>query len=67
MHIGIAADHGWFELKVQLTAANKVSGGRAALITDSFSTHQGVEDNKPLNKPGSLPMEICLRMSNESL
>ena len=42
MRIGIAADHGWFELKVQLTAANKVSGVRTALITDSFSAHQGV-------------------------
>ena len=100
MHIGIAADHGGFELKVQLTAAlktagyevtdfgahdlvtgddypdfvvplawavakgevtrglaicgsgvgacvvaNKVPGVRAALITDSFSAHQGVEDD----------------------
>ena len=100
MHIGIAADHGGFELKVQLiaaltfagylvkdfgayelvadddypdfvvplaravsggeitrglaicgsgvgacVAANKVSGVRAALITDSFSAHQGVEDD----------------------
>ena len=100
MHIGIAADHGGFELKLQLTAAlkaagyevtdfgahelvtgddypdvvvplaravakgevargvaicgsgvgacvaaNKVSGVRAALITDSFSAHQGVEDD----------------------
>jgi ribose 5-phosphate isomerase B len=101
MHIGIASDHGGFELKVQLTAAlktagyevtdfgahelvkgddypdfvvplaravvsggvitrglaicgsgvgacvaaNKVSGVRAALITDSFSAHQGVEDD----------------------
>ena len=100
MHIGIAADHGGFELKAQLTAAlkaagyevtdfgahelvtgddypdvavplaravakgevargvaicgsgvgacvaaNKVSGVRAALITDSFSAHQGVEDD----------------------
>lgn len=100
MRIGIAADHGGFELKVQLTAAlkaagyevadfgahelvtgddypdfvvplaravargevtrglaicgsgvgacvaaNKVPGGRAALITDSFSAHQGVEDD----------------------
>jgi ribose 5-phosphate isomerase B len=26
-------------------AANKVPGGRAALITDSFSAHQGVEDD----------------------
>ncbi|MDR3586469.1 MAG: RpiB/LacA/LacB family sugar-phosphate isomerase [Desulfosporosinus sp.] len=26
-------------------AANKVSGVRAALITDSFSAHQGVEDD----------------------
>jgi ribose 5-phosphate isomerase B len=98
--IGIAADHGGFELKVQLTtaltaagykivdfgayeyvkeddypdyviplaravaqgevirglaicgsgvgacvAANKVPGVRAALITDSFSAHQGVEDD----------------------
>lgn len=98
--IGIAADHGGFELKVQLAeslakagyevvdfgaseleygddypdfvvpmaravasgevsrglaicgsgvgacvAANKVSGVRAALITDSFSAHQGVEDD----------------------
>jgi len=98
--IGIASDHGGFELKVQLTedlkaagyeikdfgayeldkgddypdfvvplaravvrgevtrglaicgsgvgacvAANKVSGVRAALITDSFSAHQGVEDD----------------------
>ena len=100
MHIGIAADHGGFELKVQLiaaltfagylvkdfgayelvadddypdfvvplaravsggeitrglaicgsgvgacVAANKMSGVRAALITDSFSAHQGVEDD----------------------
>ena len=100
MHIGIAADHGGFELKAQLTAAlkaagyevtdfgahelvtgddypdvvvplaravakgevargvaicgsgvgacvaaNTVSGVRAALITDSFSAHQGVEDD----------------------
>jgi ribose 5-phosphate isomerase B len=100
MRIGIAADHGGFELKVQLTAtlkaagykvtdfgahelvteddypdfvaplaravargevdrglaicgsgvgaciaANKVSGVRAALITDFFSAHQGVEDD----------------------
>ena len=98
MRIGIAADHGGFELKAQLTAAlkaagyevtdfgahelvtgddypdfvvplakavargevarglaicgsgvgacvaaNKVTGVRAALITDSFSAHQGVE------------------------
>lgn len=26
-------------------AANKVAGARAALITDSFSAHQGVEDD----------------------
>ncbi|MBK6283679.1 MAG: RpiB/LacA/LacB family sugar-phosphate isomerase [Draconibacterium sp.] len=100
MSIGIAADHGGFELKVQLVAAltfagylvkdfgafelidsddypdfvvpmaravsegkvtrglaicgsgvgaciaaNKVTGVRAALITDSFSAHQGVEDD----------------------
>jgi ribose 5-phosphate isomerase B len=100
MRIGIAADHGGFELKVQLTedlrtagydvvdfgahelatgddfpdfvvplaravasgevirgvvicgsgvgacvAANKVPGVRAALITDSFSAHQGIEDD----------------------
>jgi len=100
MRIGIAADHGGFELKVKLTlalkavgyeltdfgafelvieddypdfvvplaravargevarglaicgsgvgacvAANKVDGVRAALITDSFSAHQGVEDD----------------------
>jgi ribose 5-phosphate isomerase B len=100
MRIGIAADHGGFELKVQLNAAlkatgyevvdfgahelvteddypdfvvplaravargevsrglaicgsgvgaciaaNKVPGVRAALITDSFSAHQGVEDD----------------------
>jgi ribose 5-phosphate isomerase B len=100
MRIGIAADHGGFELKVQLiadlktagyevedfgahelvtgddypdfvvplaravakgeitrglaicgsgvgacVAANKVPGVRAALITDSFSAHQGVEDD----------------------
>jgi ribose 5-phosphate isomerase B len=100
MRIGIAADHGGFELKVQLTtalkaagyevadfgahelvpgddypdfvaplaravargevtrglaicgsgvgacvAANKVPGVRAALTTDSFSAHQGVEDD----------------------
>jgi ribose 5-phosphate isomerase B len=100
MHIGIAADHGGFELKVQLiaalkeagyevedfgadelvidddypdfvvplaravalgeverglaicgsgvgacVAANKVHGVRAALITDYFSAHQGVEDD----------------------
>jgi ribose 5-phosphate isomerase B len=99
-HIGIAADHGGFELKVQLlaaltfagylvkdfgawelvdgddypdfvvplaravskgeitrgmaicgsgvgacVAANKVPGVRAALITDTFSAHQGVEDD----------------------
>lgn len=100
MRIGIAADHGGYELKTQLiltltvagyyvtdfgakelvkgddypdyviplaravsrgeisrglaicgsgvgacVAANKVSGVRAALITDSFSAHQGVEDD----------------------
>jgi ribose 5-phosphate isomerase B len=100
MRIGIAADHGGFELKEQLivalrdagyevedfgahepdtgddypdfviplarmvakgdvtrglaicgsgvgacVAANKVRGVRAALITDSFSAHQGVEDD----------------------
>jgi ribose 5-phosphate isomerase B len=100
MRIGIAADHGGFELKAQLTealkaagyevtdfgahelvtgddypdfvvpmaravaagevtrglaicgsgvgaciAANKVTGVRAALITDYFSAHQGVEDD----------------------
>jgi ribose 5-phosphate isomerase B len=100
MRIGIAADHGGFDLKVYLTtalkaagyevadfgahelvtgddypdfvvplakavargevtrglaicgsgvgacvAANKVPGVRAALITDSFSAHQGVEDD----------------------
>ena len=100
MRIGIAADHGGFELNVYLTtalkaagykvvdfgahelvtgddypdfvvpmarevargevtrglaicgsgvgacvAANKVPGVRAALITDSFSAHQGVEDD----------------------
>ena len=100
MHIGIAADHGGFELKEQLmaaltfagylvkdfgafeliaeddypdfvgplakavssgeitrglaicgsgvgacVAANKVTGVRAALISDSFSAHQGVEDD----------------------
>ena len=100
MRIGVAADHGGFELKVQLTAAlktagyevvdfgakelvigddypdyvvplaravmhnevsrglaicgsgvgacvaaNKIPGVRAALITDSFSAHQGVEDD----------------------
>ncbi|MDA8137605.1 MAG: RpiB/LacA/LacB family sugar-phosphate isomerase [Desulfobacteraceae bacterium] len=100
MHIGIAADHGGFELKRQLiealetagyevtdfgahdrvagddypdwvvplaravargeivrglaicgsgvgacVAANKVAGVRAALITDGFSAHQGVEDD----------------------
>ena len=100
IRIGIAADHGGFELKVQLIgslkaagyevvdfgaqelvegddypdfvvpmaravaigevirgiaicgsgvgaciAANKVSGVRAGLITDSFSAHQGVEDD----------------------
>lgn len=100
MRIGIAADHGGFELKGQLlaaltfagyhvkdfgalklvpeddypdfvvplaravsrgtitrglaicgsgvgacVAANKVSGVRAALITDTFSAHQGVEDD----------------------
>jgi|SRR5664280_294263 len=99
-HIGIAADHGGFELKVQLItalkeigyevedfgayelvldddypdfvvplaiavargkvnkgvaicasgvgasiAANKIPGVRAALITDNFSAHQGVEDD----------------------
>ena len=100
MRIGIAADHGGFELKARLTtslksagyevadfgdpmlnpgddfpdfviplaravakgdvarglaicgsgvgacvAANKVPGVRAALITDTFSAHQGVEDD----------------------
>lgn len=100
MRVGIAADHGGFELKVKLTlalkagghdvvdfgahelvvgddypdfvvplaravatgevtrgvaicgsgvgacvVANKVPGVRAALITDSFSAHQGVEDD----------------------
>lgn len=100
MHIGIAADHGGFELKAQLAAAlkdagyevedfgadewvkgddypdfvvplaqavakgtidrglaicgsgvgacvaaNKVAGVRSALIADSFSAHQGVEDD----------------------
>ena len=100
MRIGIAADHGGFELKAQLTAAlkgagykvvdfgakklvtgddypdfvvplagavamgevsrglascgsgvgasvaaNKVRGVRAALITDAYSAHQGVEDD----------------------
>ncbi len=100
MRIGIAADHGGFELKAQLVqslqtygyevkdfgalelidgddypdyiiplakavarrevergiaicgsgvgacvAANKINGIRAALITDSFSAHQGVEDD----------------------
>ncbi len=100
MRIGIAADHGGFELKTELiltltvagyhvtdfgatemvdgddypdfvvplakavsqgeisrglaicgsgvgacVAANKISGVRAALITDSFSAHQGVEDD----------------------
>ncbi len=100
MRVGIAADHGGFELKALLTgviaaaghevvdfgayalrsgddypdvvvplasavakgevtrgvaicgsgvgaciAANKVSGVRAALITESFSAHQGVEDD----------------------
>jgi ribose 5-phosphate isomerase B len=100
MRIGIAADHGGFELKVQLladltaagyevadfgaselvpgddypdfvvplaravakgevarglaicgsgvgacVAANKIPGVRAALITDPFSAHQGVEDD----------------------
>lgn len=100
MRIGVAADHGGFELKVQLTkalieagyevmdfgarelvsgddypdyviplaravrhfdvsrglaicgsgvgacvAANKIPGVRAALITDPFSAHQGVEDD----------------------
>jgi len=100
MRVGIAADHGGFEMKVYLTtalkaagyevadfgtqevvtgddyqgfvvpiaravasgevtrgpaicgsgvgagvAANKVSGVRAALITDPFSAHQGVEDD----------------------
>ena len=100
IRIGIAADHGGFELKMQLArslnavgyeirdfgahelipeddypdfviplaravaggevsrglavcgsgvgaciAANKVSGVRAALVTDSFSAHQGVEDD----------------------
>jgi len=100
MRVGIAADHGGFELKVELIgslkaagyevmdfgahkllsgddypdfvvpmaravaigevirgiaicgsgvgasiAANKVDGIRAALITDSFSAHQGVEDD----------------------
>jgi ribose 5-phosphate isomerase B len=89
MRVGIAGDHGGFELKVYLTgalkaagfevtdfgardlvegddypdvvvprglaicgsgvgacvAANKVPGVRAALITDAFSAHQGVEDD----------------------
>jgi ribose 5-phosphate isomerase B len=100
MHLGIAADHGGFDLKTQLVAAlkgsgydildfgahnlvtdddypdfviplakavaqgkvdrgvaicgsgvgaciaaNKVPGVRAGLITDSFSAHQGVEDD----------------------
>jgi len=100
MHIGIAADHGGFELKQKLLvslgatgyrvtdfgayqlivgddypdfvlplslavarnevtrgialcgsgvgaciAANRISGVRSALITDSFSAHQGVEDD----------------------
>ncbi|QIA09069.1 RpiB/LacA/LacB family sugar-phosphate isomerase [Draconibacterium halophilum] len=100
LRIGVAADHGGYELKVQLiavltfagyvvkdfgaselvegddypdfvvplaravsggevarglaicgsgvgacVAANKVSGVRAALITDSYSAHQGVEDD----------------------
>jgi len=100
MHIGMAADHGGFEMKCRLikdletaghqikdygadqfvedddypdfvvplaiavarqevvrgiaicgsgvgacVAANKISGVRAALITDSFSAHQGVEDD----------------------
>ena len=100
MRVGVAADHGGFELKAQLTAAlktagyevvdfgahelvtgddypdfvvplakavatgevtrglaicgsgvgacvaaNKVPGVRAALITDPFSAHQGVEDD----------------------
>jgi ribose 5-phosphate isomerase B len=100
MHIGIAADHGGFELKERLVkvleaaghqvedygayqlvgdddypdfvvpmaravaggqivrgiaicgsgvgaciAANKVKGARAALVTDGFSAHQGVEDD----------------------
>jgi ribose 5-phosphate isomerase B len=100
MRVGIAADHGGFELKLQLSkalieagydvvdfgalkldngddypdfviplaiavangvvtrglaicgsgvgacvAANKVQGIRAALITDSFTAHQGVEDD----------------------
>lgn len=100
VRVGIAADHGGFELKTQLTlaltvagyhltdfgarelvegddypdfvvplakavsggeitrgiaicgsgvgacvAANKITGVRAALITDSFSAHQGVEDD----------------------
>lgn len=100
MRIGIAADHGGFELKIKLVtaikeagyevkdfgayefdegddypdlvvpmaravaggevirgvavcgsgvgacvAANKISGVRAALITDPFSAHQGVEDD----------------------
>ncbi|MBF0549499.1 MAG: RpiB/LacA/LacB family sugar-phosphate isomerase [Deltaproteobacteria bacterium] len=100
MRVGLAADHGGFELKAQLTedltaagyavadfgaqelvagddypdfvvplawavargevtrglaicgsgvgacvVANKVPGVRAALITDSFSAHQGVEDD----------------------
>jgi ribose 5-phosphate isomerase B len=100
MHVGIAADHGGFELKARLAkvleaaghqvedfgahelvtgddypdmvvplaravasgevergiaicgsgvgacvTANKVKGVRAALVTDSFSAHQGVEDD----------------------
>ena len=30
MHVGIAADHGGFELKVQLTAALKTAGYEVA-------------------------------------
>jgi|CXWL01.1.fsa_nt_gi ribose 5-phosphate isomerase RpiB len=36
MHIGIAADHGKFELKVQLTAAFKATGYEVA----AFGAHE---------------------------
>ena len=41
MHIGIAADHGGFELKVQLTAALKTAGYE---VTD-FGAHDLVTEH----------------------
>lgn len=48
MYLGIAVDPGGFALKVQLTSSLKAAGYevadvKAALITDAFSAHQGVE------------------------